>query len=121
MTRAQKLYEAKKVFEGSMHEFVVMELTNAYSVQDNVKFDTIYEKLPTHIEMLDNILEKVKSKKVFQTLKKTVAENIEDRTESLVGVSSLLTHIAIECKTNREYRALLPDLHAKLGMLISQV
>ena len=121
MTRAQKLYEACRKFEGSSYESEIRELTNAYSCQHSSEFDRIYEKLPTDIQLLDTILEKVKSKKVFSTLKKTVLETVEDKTESLIGLSSLMTHVAIECKENREYRALLPDLHAKLGALISQV
>jgi hypothetical protein len=120
-TRAQKLFTACRIFEGSKYEPVVKELTEAYSTDKKAEFDKLFEKLPTNVQLLDTILEKVKGKKVFSTLKKTVTETVEDNVETLIGLSSLTTHVAIECKTNKEYRALLPDLHAKLGVLIGQV
>jgi hypothetical protein len=117
-TRAQKLYKARMVFEGSKYEPVVEELTYAYSTNDSIAFDELLEKLPTNIQMLDSILEKVKHKSVFTTLKKTVAESVDDNAEKLIGVSSLMTRVAIECKENKEFRALLPDLYNKMGDLI---
>lgn len=121
MTRAQKLYTACRIFEGSKYVETVKKLVEAFSSVNNEEFDSLYELLPTNIELLDSILEKVKGKKVFNTLKKTVFESVEDETEALIGLSSLMTHVVIECKTNREYRALLPDLYVKLGALIGQV
>jgi len=120
-TRGQKLYQARKTFKGTKYESVTDDLAIAYCTDNKVKFDKLFETLPTNIQMLDDILEKIRGKKVFNTLKKTVAERTEDDTDSLVGVSSLMTHVAIECKTNREYRALLPDLHVKLGSLICKI
>ena len=120
-TRGQKLYQARKTFEGTQYESTINGLTVAYCADNKVEFDRLFETLPTNIQLLDNILEKIRGKKVFNTLKKTVAESVDDNTDSLVGVSSLMTHVAIECKTNREYRALLPDLHSKLGALICKI
>ena len=120
-TRAQKLFKANRTFEGSKYEPVTKSLWVAYCREEHATFDKLFETLPTNIQMLDNILEKVKNKSVFRTLKKTVSETIEDRADALVGLSSLLTYVAIECKTNREYRALLPDLNTKMTTLIRQV
>jgi len=121
MTRSQQLYRATVVFDGSKYEPTVKKMVESFVGKDFKKFDSLYKTLPTDIELLDTILEKVKGKRVFSTLKKTVSESIEDRTEALIGLSSLLTHVAIECKTNREFRALLPDIHEKVGALIGQV
>ncbi len=66
------------------------------------------KKVPTSEVLLSNLLDKLKHKSVYKTVK-----NIHDVSDvrKLIGYSSLITHVAIECEQgNLEYAMLLPHL-----------
>jgi len=121
MNYSQVIYETTRKFDGTKYDNVLREMINAYTVDDFKGIDEALKKLPTEIELYDSILEKVKGKSVEKNLKLAVRNTTASVVEHLIAVSSLLTHVAIECKNNKEYRVLLPDLHNKLEALIRQV
>ena len=121
MNYSQKIYHFTKVFDGTKYDGVLKEMIDAYTRDDYKAIDEAIKKLPTDIQMYDSILEKVKGKSVESNLKTALKNTSRDIVEQLIAVSSLMTHVAIECKKSREFRALLPDLHNKLDTLIRQV
>ena len=121
MTNAQRLYETVRKFDGSKFTSEVNEMIQAFKKGDDKAFEAAFAKLPTDIQLYDQIIERVKGKSVEKNLKATIKVTKKDITEQLIAVSSLMTHVAIECKRNKEYRALLPDLHNKIDSLIRLV
>ena len=66
------------------------------------------KKIPTSEDLLISLLEKLKHKSVYKTVR--MIETVSD-VRKLIGYSSLITHVAIECEHgNHEYAMLLPHL-----------
>jgi len=77
--------------------------------------------LPTEKDLLESIMEKMKDKPAYKTLKRGLKKNAND-TAFAKGLFSLGTHILIECeKGNTEYRMLLPTLYSRIGSLLKDI
>jgi len=75
--------------------------------------------LPTVAQLLDMLVERLKGKPVYKTLKKISRGDINSEYEEMKGWFSLGTHIAIELeKDHYEYSMLLPLLYERLGRLV---
>lgn len=121
MNYEKEVLRLTRVFSGTKYEPLLQETILAYISNDSAKTESLISKFPTDKQLLENIVEKVKNKSVCSNIKKAVCKESVSPVESLVCVSSLMTHVAIECKESKEYRALLPDLHKKLGELIHNI
>jgi len=76
-------------------------------------------KLPTDVELLGKLVEKLKGKSVAKTLKLIQEGKIGNDLVTAKGLSSLLTHVFIECgKGNDEYKVLIPSIIEKLNEII---
>jgi hypothetical protein len=77
------------------------------------------KKLPNEAMLLDKLVEKLKGKPVYKTLKKISCGSIDSDYEEMKGWFSLGTHIAIELERGvYEYGLLLPMLYEKIGRLV---
>jgi len=77
------------------------------------------ERLPTDAELLEKLVEKLKGKSVHKTLKQMQEGRVENNLLTAKGLSSLLTHILIECEHgNNEYKILIPNVIEKLNEII---
>lgn len=76
-------------------------------------------KLPTNAELLGKLVEKLEGKSVAKTLKLIQEGKVENNLVTAKGLSSLLTHVLIECeKGNHEYKVLVPSIVEKLNEII---
>jgi hypothetical protein len=121
MNYSKEILRLTKTFDGTKYDIILKEVVQAYIEDDFKKLEEHLNKFPTDIQMLGSIVEKVKGKSVERNIKIAINSGTSNVVETLIAVSSLMTHVAIECKQNREFRALLPDLHNKLGELIHHV
>jgi len=70
----------------------------------------LVKSVPSNQELLINLINKLKTKSVFKTLKE-IHDTQTSNLRKLIGYSSLITHVAIECEHgNFEYAMLLPQL-----------
>jgi len=77
------------------------------------------KKLPSDMDLLQTLTEKLEAKSVYKTLQKIVNDTVGSKYEILKGIFSLGTHIVIECENgNKEYAILLGLIYEKLGRLI---
>lgn len=76
-------------------------------------------------QMLQSLVEKLKGKPVYKTLKKISAGKCKSKVEEAVGIASLTVHCLIEMKGKskqaKEYRKLVANLYEKLGVLIYEI
>ena len=74
------------------------------------------DRLPSSGGLLEKLVKKLKGKSIGRTLKKIQEGKITDSLITAKGLSSLLTHIFIECeKGNTEYKILVPSIIEKLN------
>lgn len=115
-----KLTEAKKYFTKKEYADTV-EL--AEELFERGQFDLCekqLEKLPGNVELLGRLVEKLKGKSVYKSLK-LIQEGkaVENSLTTAKGLSSLLTHIIIECEHgNNEYKVLISNIIEKLNEII---
>jgi len=108
MMKAQiRLLEAEQAFQGTKYDSVVNEASQLYGVG---KFSACLEKLeelPTEAQLLKDLIEKLKGKSVYKTLKRLANGHGCGGITEAVATTSLLTHILLEIKAgNLEYRKL---------------
>lgn len=117
-----RLLEAECNFKGTTYQPIVdraQEFFNENRVDEAIK---VLCQLPSEAELLKNLIEKLKGKSVYKTLKRMDEGKIRSNAEALKGLFSLGTHIVIECEQGRgEYRALLPVIHERIGELVYEV
>ena len=121
-----RIVEAKKYF--TKKEYVdTVELSR--ELFERGQFDLCekqLEKLPSSAELLGNLVEKLgpqkgrpKGKSVYKTLKKLQEGRVESSLVAAKGLSSLLTHVFIECEHgNDEYKVLVPNIVENLNEII---
>lgn len=115
-----KLALVEKHFTSKEFQPIVMAARTAYRLGLEGKFNTEMRKLPTAEQLLDRLIEKLKGKSVYKTLK-AIQEGkaASDPIVTMTGLSSLLTHVLIEMKQgHREYGILIPTIFEKMGVMI---
>ncbi|MHA1883065.1 MAG: hypothetical protein ACTSUO_08475 [Candidatus Thorarchaeota archaeon] len=114
----EKLLLFERYYKGSKYEAGVM-LASSYYEQGLYKLcEKELEKLPSQEQLLKKLIEKLKGKSVYKTLKRLWSGKIDDSVTTLKGLSSLLTHTLIEVeKRNTEYRILVPLIIEKVNEL----
>ena len=115
-----KIRKAEKYFTAKEYTAIV-EL--ARELFERGQFDLCekeLKKLPTDAKLLGKLVEKLKGKSVYKTLK-LIQEGkaVENSLTTAKGLSSLLTHIIIEVELgNNEYKVLVPSIIEKLNEII---
>lgn len=72
--------------------------------------------LPTKEKLLDELMERLRGKRVYKFFQKVTEGKIKDKSLYLKGLFSLGTHVAIEVEQGKsEYRVLLPFVYEKIG------
>jgi hypothetical protein len=98
----------------------------SYTVQfDSGKKDTLERDMLVKVtesnenQLMKNLLEKLRGKSVYRTLKVISEKNIDSGPVALKGLFSLGTHIAIEMEQgNTEYQKLLPSLCNRIRSIL---
>jgi len=119
--RSTILMEAIRNFEGTKYDTILDEMSISYIDVDYDAFDASYENLPTPKDLLETLLKKLKKKSIYVGLRKVLEGKDDSIEQSIISISSLITHCTIEVKENKEYKQLLPDLYKKLGVLIKKL
>ncbi|KKK57059.1 hypothetical protein LCGC14_3058320, partial [marine sediment metagenome] len=106
-----RLFEAERYFTGEEYRSIV---SRARQLFNSDGFDLCVgelDKLPSSGVLLERLVKKLKGKSISRTLKKIQEGKVEDSLTTAKGLSSLLTHIFIECeKGNTEYKILVPNI-----------
>lgn len=114
-----RLLEAEKYFTKKKYMDIV-EL--ARELFERGQFDLCEEqldKLPTIAELLESLIERLKDKHLYKTLRKIQESKVGNDLLTAKGLSSLLTHTIIEVEQgNTEYKILLPNLLEKISEII---
>ena len=115
-----KIEETIKYFDNSSYSAAVEELKAAYEKEDLSKCTVLLHSFPTRQMLLLELLEKLKGKPIYDTLKEIDSGKIPDGSISqLKGLFSLGTHISIEIEQGqRHYAILLPKLMESINHLI---
>lgn len=112
-----RLLEAEKNFKHTRFERVVVEAMQAFESDEPVC--NHLDKLPTKAELLRELIESLKGKSVYKTLRLINEGHAVEKELELKGMFSLGTHIVIECQKGRkEFRQLLPLIYERIGVLI---
>lgn len=115
-----RLSEAEKYFIDTRFERCVKEALRAYDNDESAASDAL-DNLPTKAQLLQQLIEKLKGKSVYQTLRKIDAGHSTPE-DFLKAMFSLGAHIVIECQQgNKEYRILLPLIQEQIGELIYNI
>ena len=70
---------------------------------------------------LTNLVEKLKGKSVYNNLREIALGKCKDKVQETIGISSLLTHCLIECRTDPSYKPLVTTLFEKLSELLYEL
>ena len=115
----ERLAQVERDFKNTRYEEKVKEALHCYLVQDFKKLEEILNEFPDKETMLKDLLEKLKDKPVFKTLRKISNGKLRNHWEGLKGLFSLGTHVCIELeKGNSEYHVLLRDVYEKIGSML---
>lgn len=116
-----RLTEAEKYFSDSMYKDIVERAFKYFEDGEEDKAKTLLNKLPSRAKLISKLVEKLKDKPVYKTLKKISEDKVEDNLEMIKGLHSLGTHVCIEMKKgSKEYGILLPLIHEKIGEALLQ-
>ena len=97
----------------------LLEMTGVLLSGDEDTVQTWADTFPTQDVLMSKLVEKLKGKSVYKTLKSISEGKVDNTSTSLKGLFSLGTHIAIEVESgNKEYGMLLPLLHERIGKIV---
>ena len=98
---------------------MLSDIAEAYNNGMNQVVQDWVDQFPTQDQLMAQLVEKLKGKSVYHTLKAISEGKVDSPDRALKGLFSLGTHIAIELEQgNKEFGMLLPALHVKIGKLI---
>jgi hypothetical protein len=120
-TYGAKILAATKEFFGTQYDSLLAEAVAAYVDGDYTRVDEAIARLPDDIKLLETLVGKLEGKSVHSNIKRLLEGSDQSNEQAIISTSSLITHCAIECKENKEYRRLMPDLYKKLGVLIGKL
>ena len=110
---------AEKYLGDTRHWRVVREASDLWRDGQWEKARKLLDSLPTKGKLLKQLVEKLKGKSVYKTLKKIEEGSLKKGPKFLKGLFSLGSHIAIEVERgNKEYRMLYPVIYEKLGEIL---
>ena len=118
-----RLHGAQKNFHNSKFQSIVERAWKRWDGAESCinAVCNILNKLPTDQQLLSSLLKKLKGKSVVKTFERIGKGETSDFQE-LKSISSLLTHVVIECEHgNLEYRKLIPLLLEKINNVAYRV
>jgi len=111
----EKLLEAEKYFKDTEYQSIV-ELASSQYYMNLHKCEETLRNLPTREQLLGDLVEKLKGKSVYKTLKKIQEGCPEKSYTTLKGLTSLLTHILIEAEQGgTKFKILIPLVLEKIN------
>jgi len=112
-----RVLEVQKYFTAEKYASIVEQAAILFNAGRFDICEKELDKLPNNVELLGRLVEKLKGKSVYKTLKKIQEGKVETNQMTLAkGLSSLLTHILIECAHgSNEYKILIPSVIEKLN------
>jgi len=112
----QRVCEAEGRFNNTSYESTVRQASECLNKKQYGRCVELLSTLPTNKELLQQLIENLKGKSVYSTLKKLEKGRIDNKYQKLKALSSLLTHTIIECeKGNFHYRPLIIYLYERIG------
>ena len=114
-----KIAEVKKYYSGTKYDHLIPALEVCLKFSEYAEAEKVLNKFPTKAFLLDEMVEKLKGKSVYKSLKRISENKITNNSEMLKGLFSLGTHISIEVgKGNKEYSILYPLVYEKIGKIL---
>jgi len=120
-----RLMEAEVYLSGTKYQQIVNTTMNLFTKHKYKLCEQELSKLPTPDHLSMEIIGKLKDKKhIYTTLRqicrgKKIHDGVEEKIDGFTvakGLSSLLTHVIIECqKGNLEFRMLIPIIQERLN------
>lgn len=106
MKKAQmKLLEAEQAFKGTQYDGIVAKASQLYVAGRLSECLEKLRELPTQSQLLRRLIEKLRGKSVYKTLKRLRNGQDERGVLEAIAVTSLLTHVLLEIKAGHgEYR-----------------
>lgn len=111
-----ELYELYK----NTSKITILKEAEDYLVLKNYELaNGVLETLETRSDLLKKLLETLKHKSVYSTLKKIISGKEIGYYEKLKGLTSMMTHLVIECEHgNVEYLALIDETYSTIGKIL---
>lgn len=102
-----KLLEAQQSFQETRYNNIVTEASQLYAAGKLSACLEKLEELPTEAQLLRQLVEKLKGKSVYKTLKRLANGHGDGGVTEAIATTSLLTHVLLEIKSgNWEYKKL---------------
>jgi hypothetical protein len=118
----KQLFILNKYFTSKTYFSLLQETNQAYLCNDFKRLDELMEQFPTEHQLLGMLVEKLKGKSVYITLKKITEGKVKNQAALAKGLSSLLTHTLVEVEQgNSEYKLLMEDLVKKLNVELKKL
>ena len=111
---SNKILELCRRHNADGDELLVAEAMNSYVKSDYKKIDYILEKLGEDYKLLETLINKLKGKSVYTNLNKLIENKYQSNEDVEISLSSLYTHVCIECKTDPRYSRLKPYILNKI-------
>ena len=115
------LQRAERYFNTPKYQSALILLRNSLGESRLKDFEHAIRYIPSDDELFTSLVEKLKGKSVYKTLKKVLEGKIDNNYDGLKCLFSLGTHVAIECKQNPEYRALLPRIYEHISKMLFEL
>lgn len=107
----KKLIQATDIFEHTKYGPIVKSAQSYERAGNWAALEEALGRLPSVDDMLAALMEKLQGKSVYTTIKRIREHKEEHGWTVLKGLTSLLTHVIIECEQGRtEYKLLIPTL-----------
>ena len=122
--KTQEIFErvalAEQFFSGSKrYGKAIHKAIEHFEGGELEKCEGVLKELPTELELLDELIMKLKKARIYPTLRKIATSSQVPLYEEMKGFFSLGSHILVECeRSNTEYMMLLVQVHNRLGGLI---
>jgi len=115
------IFDLSRKYANTKYSVLIDEATTAYIEDNYKKLDEIISKFPDDISLLEKLVAKLRGKSVYTNLKKLLEHKETSIEQELISTASLIVHVGIEIKEDKEYKSLLPDLYKKLGVIINKL
>ena len=113
-----RLAEAEKYFTKKKYTETVKRAKELFECGKFATCEKELESLPSNGELLERLVDKLKDKHLYKTLRK-IEGKVGNDLLTAKALSSLLTHIIIEVEQgNNEYKVLIPGVIEKLNEII---
>jgi len=114
----KRLAEAETAKWSDKYSMIIVEASSAFWLGKITECSILLDQLPTVKSLLVELEDKLKGKRLHQSLKQFKEGKVTSRASRLKITSSLLTHCAIECERgNSQFEMLVPVIVEQLNVL----